>query len=54
MSEQIEMWFEAPEGLTYKITVTVNNPAPGEVAELARLTWDFNKTNGHRPLSNRP
>ncbi len=54
MNETIEMWFEAPNGLSYKVSVSVNNAAENETAELARLTWDFNKNNGHRPLSNRP
>lgn len=49
-----EMWFEQPQGLTFKVTVSVKNGTNEEVLELARMNWDFNVKEGCRAVSARP
>lgn len=53
-NEAMEMWFSTPQGLTFKVVVSVRNALPGEVLELARLNWDHNKAAGFEPRSTRP
>ena len=49
-----EMWFEQPQGMTFKITVSIRNAVSAELMELARMNWDCNVAAGCRALSARP
>lgn len=48
-----EMWFEAPNGLQFKLTVS-GKLTSAELIELAQMNWDFNVKNGCRPIAQRP
>ncbi len=49
-----EMWFEQPQGMQFKVTVSMRNATSEELLELARANWDFNVSKGCRPVSARP
>ena len=49
-----EMWFEQPQGMTFKVTVSIRNALSQELMELARMNWDCNVAAGCRALSARP
>jgi hypothetical protein len=49
-----EMWFEQPQGMTFKVTVSVRNAMSSELMELVRMNWDCNVAAGCRALSARP
>lgn len=49
-----EMWFEQPQGMTFKVTVHMKNATNDEMLELARMNWDFNVQAGCRAVSARP
>lgn len=49
-----DMWFEQPQGMTFKVTVHMKNATNEEVLELARMNWDFNVQAGNRPVTARP
>ena len=48
------MWFEQPNGMTFKVTVSIRSAVSAELMELARMNWDYNVSAGCRALSARP
>lgn len=49
-----EMWFEQPQGMMFKVTVSMRNCTNDELLELARINWDANVQAGCTARSQRP
>jgi len=49
-----EMWFEQPQGMSFRLTVTMRRATNDEVLEQARANWDHNVALGCRPITARP